>query len=517
MLDRLRAVPSILPRPTAIVVASLLAATAVTHALEAWAGLEDASSVYLLAVSLAAYFGGSPAGIATALGAFVTYNFVFVPPRFTFQVADPQHLLTLVVLLAIGVMIGRLGGSLRDRAREAAASAREARSLFAISSELAAPGSTADALPSVLARLVSECRLSRVSVGLGPNPTVERIVADTSPGAPLPEAGAYRLLRRGRGDEPTAWVRLSPPGPAAHPRTGRSPLHRVELGDEREPIGSLWAERVASLGEPSFEESRLLAAAADQIGQAILRDRLTERATELEVTRRSEALKTAILDSVSHDLRTPLAAIRATAGALAEAAETASGDQAAMARDIDAEAERLSRIVGDLLDMSRIEGGALHSELDAVPVPELAEAVLERSAAVLGRRSVAVDFAEDLPPARADEVLLSQVLANLVENAAVHTDPEAPIRIRAWRDGDGVRIAVEDGGSGVPPEAIPHLFDKFYRAPGRRTATRPGSGLGLAIVKGLVQAMGGSVVASASRLGGLAVEVRLAAWEGMPE
>jgi two-component system sensor histidine kinase KdpD len=500
----------------AAVLGTLLTATLVTFALEEWAGLDDASSVYLLAVSAAAYLGGSGAGIATALGSFAAYNFLFVPPRFTFQVADPQHLLNLVVLLAIGVSIGRLAGSLRDQARSAAASEREARSLFAVSRELAVAKRVDDALPQVLARLVADCRLSRAWVGLGQSPTVERVAADSDAGSPLPELGPHRLLRRGSGDQAPEWVRLSPPVPAPQSRAARQPQYRIGLGEEREPIGSLWAERPAALAEPSTEESRLLAAAADQIGQAILRDRLAEQATEVEVARRSEALKTALLDSVSHDLRTPLAAIRTTAGSLAEATDPADGGRLAMAREIDAEAERLARVVGELLDMSRIESGALHSNLEPVPLPELVEAVVERAAPVLERRAVRVEIPAEIAPVRADEVLLGQVLANLVENAAVHTPSEAPILIRASQDGETLRIVVEDGGPGVSPDQLVRLFEKFYRVPGRRQPARRGSGLGLAIVKGMVQAMGGSVVASASRLGGLAIEVRLPAWTGIP-
>lgn len=493
-----------------LVAGALLAATIAAFVLEEYAGLADASAVYLLAVALVAYRVGSGAAIATAIGAFLTYNFLFLPPRFTFQVADPQHLLTLAVLLVIGVAIGRLGGTLRDQAEAAARSEREARTLFSVSREIAAAKRTRDALPSVVAQLAAEARMSRVWVGLGASPLVEHHEADTDASTAPPAPGPHSVLRRRPGDDQPEWLRLSPPGPPSPTRSPRRPVFRIALSDGTEPIGSLWAEREASLGPPSTEETRLLAAAADQVGQGILRDRLADRATELEVARRSDDLKAALLDSVSHDLRTPLAAIRATAGALSDPVLVLSPpDREQMAREIDGEAERLARLVDELLDMSRIEGGALRSRLEAVPLPEMVRVAVQRAAPGLGRRVVEVDLGDDLPPVSADDVLLSQVLANLLENIGLHTDPDARVRISARAEDDAVCLRVEDGGAGVPADALPRLFDKFYRVTERRPSARRGTGLGLSVVKGMVEAMGGSVAASTSVLGGLAVDVHL--------
>lgn len=284
----------------------------------------------------------------------------------------------------------------------------------------------------------------------------------------------------------------------------------MELTDGETTLGSLWAARDPRLGSPTAEETRLLAAAADQIGQGIVRDRLSEQATELEVARRSEALKAALLDSVSHDLRTPLSTIRATAGSLADPnLDLSQDEQRAMAGEIDAEADRLSLLVSGLLDMTRIEGGALQPTPEPIPVSEIVQPALHRARASLGIRSVEVDLPDGLSAMAVDPVLANQVFDNLLENVVRHTAADDRVRITAVKDGANVRVRVEDAGPGVPNAAMAHLFEKFYRVPPRRASARPGTGLGLAVVKGMVEAMGGSVRASASSLGGLAIDLWL--------
>jgi two-component system sensor histidine kinase KdpD len=494
----------------AIVLGALAAATAAVFVVEERAGVADASTIYLLAVALVAYLRGSWAAVGTALGAFLTYNFLFVEPRFTFQVAEPQQILTLVILLAVGIGIARLTGLQRDHAQRSEQREREARSLFAIGEVIADAATIRDAFPPLVEDLAAAGGMDRVWIGLGPTRALEQILGDSQPGDAPATAGPHWVLRRSPDAHPT-WVRLSPPGPGAGPREDRPALFRAELTDGGAVVGSLWGIREPALGPPSEEETRLLANAADQVGQALIRDRLSTQTTELEVARRSEELKAALLDSVSHDLRTPLATIRAAAGTLADPAlDLPAAERRAMASEIDGEADRLSRLVGELLDMSRIEGGALRPNLEAMPVEEIVRPALERARESLGQRRIEVAIDDDLPAVAVDQVLADQAIGNLLENVARHSAAEAPLRISASEDGDGlVRLRIEDGGPGVPAEAMAHLFDKFYRVPGRRDASRRGTGLGLALVRGVVEGMGGSVRASASELGGVAIELRL--------
>ena len=238
-------------------------------------------------------------------------------------------------------------------------------------------------------------------------------------------------------------------------------------------------------------------AAADQIAGAVERASLATEATEAEIARQSDALKSALLDSVSHDLRTPLVAIRVAAGHLADPAVEMPPDAIrATGRSIEGEAARLDRLVTNVLDLSRIEAGALRPAVDPYDLADLVTQVVDRLAPTLARDAVRLDLPPDLPPVLVDPILADQILTNLLENAVAHAGPDRVVRIAAATVHDlaAVELLVEDSGPGVPPREIPHLFEKFYRGSGRRQGGR-GMGIGLAVVRGLAEAMGGRVEA----------------------
>jgi two-component system, OmpR family, sensor histidine kinase KdpD len=278
------------------------------------------------------------------------------------------------------------------------------------------------------------------------------------------------------------------------------------------PLGSLWFLRDEALGRPSPAETRMLLATTEQIAQGIRRDRLADQATDLEVAIRSDELKSALLDSVSHDLRTPLASIRAAAGNLADPDLAWSvEEQRAAARDIDDQAERLSAFVAALLDMSRIRSGALHAEPEVLPADELVRGVLSQAPELSAGRRIDVDVPADEPLLWVDPIFADQALANLVENALLHTPAGAPIRVSARAGKNGrARVVVEDGGPGIPDAELDRVFQPFYRGLGADRTTG-GAGLGLAIARGMVEAMDGHVAARRSELGGLAIELDLPA------
>jgi two-component system sensor histidine kinase KdpD len=242
----------------------------------------------------------------------------------------------------------------------------------------------------------------------------------------------------------------------------------------------------------------------------VVRDRLAADATAVEVTRQSDALKSALLDSVSHDLRTPLAAIRAAAGHLMDPDVAWQPEEArAVAASIDLEAQRLSRLVRNMLDLGRIEGGALHPSLELYDLADLVDPVVERLAPALAPSVVEIEVGDDLPAVNVDAIFVDQILTNLLENAARYAAGKR-IRVSVKAVGDQVWLMVDDAGPGVPATALPHLFERFYRAPRRQgSRTEGGSGIGLAVVRGLTEAIGGSVIARPSTLGGLSVVVRL--------
>lgn len=497
-------------------VIALGAATLVVGALEYAAGIHPASQVYLLAVASIAVGFGTWAAIGTAFSAFLTYNFLFVDPKYTFTVAEPQEILNLLLLLTLGILIGRLTGLQRDRTEDALRREQEARALFAVSRSLASARRARDALASIAERLAAETKMTRIWIGLGPTVAQEQVAADSGQPAEQPAIGSHFLLRRTPDENGSEWTRISPPIRPA-PSGGAPHIYRVAISDGTGEVGSAWALRARPAGEPTLEETRLLAATADQVGQALLRDRLATQAAELEIARRGDELKTALLDSVSHDLRTPLATIRAAAGSLADPEiDWTEADRDRTARQIDLEADRLNRIVSNLLDMSRIQAGALRPDVEVLPLEDVVRAVLRRRSPSLGERPVRLEMPPDLPPVLADPVMLEEVLVNLVENVGRYTPAHASVLIAAGGEGGRIVLSVEDGGSGLPSEALGKIFDKFYRHPSARSQSGRGTGLGLSVVQGMVEAMGGQVSASRSELGGLAVRIELPAGSPAP-
>jgi two-component system sensor histidine kinase KdpD len=282
---------------------------------------------------------------------------------------------------------------------------------------------------------------------------------------------------------------------------------RIVAGDAA--VGSIWALRRRERGEPDRAESRLLAVTADQLGGALAHDRLAAESQAAEIARQSDALKSALLQSVSHDLRTPLATIRAAAGSLRPGSGLGPEDRRESADAIDREVEYLDRLVTNLLDLSRIEAGALRAERDVLEVDDFVGGVLERLQRRLAGRPLHV--ALEAPLVEVDPVFLDEALTNVIENAVKHTPAGTPLWLVASEisDGASVRLSVEDGGEGVPPEAMGRLFDKFYRVPGRGRGSRAGTGIGLAVARGLIEATGGRVAARPSEHGGLAIDLYL--------
>ena len=493
--------------PTALLIVATLAVGGVVIGFLESLGLNDASSTYLLAVVAVAVLRGTGPAIVTAIGAFLAYDFFFIEPYYTFTVRDPGEWLNLLLLLVVGVVVGRLAGLQRDRAIAAIEGEREASAMFMISFRLATERDTTTALGPIAALVRDETRSRRVWITVG-----DGLVADTAASdvGPPTAPGVHVVLRRRPGDDPAEWVRVHAPGRGT--KSGSPPsesAYRVAITAGDQVFGSIWASRPRELGDPDPGETRVLAAAADQIGGGLKRDRLQRDATSAEISRRSDALKSALLDSVSHDLRTPLASIRAAAGTLMDPdVEWPPDQRREIAASIDREAEWLNRLVTNLLDMSRVDAGELRPSLGAFPLSDLVREAIARTGVDDGSRSVEVRVADDLPPVLVDEVLIGQVLANTLDNAAKYAGPGAPIRISAGLTPERhVRITVEDGGPGVPEDALPRLFEKFYRVPRKGEGSRRGTGIGLAVVQGIVEAMGGSVAARRGELGGLALDI----------
>jgi two-component system sensor histidine kinase KdpD len=494
-------------RLLAVAVPSLTAATVAVAVLENYVNVPNASAVYLVAVVATAVVAGTAGAILASVASFLLYDFFFITPVFTFTIRDPAEWLSVALLLFVGVVVGQLAALQRSRAEIAQTREHEARAMFQVSRALATRESTSAALSAVVAILDSETHLKRLWIALGPDDPGERVAADTGAG-PRPATTSYRALRRTPGDVPAEWLRVHPP--AARPRPGSGLItYRVRIEATGEALGSIWAVHERDDPEPDRTETRLLAAAADQVGQAIAHDRLLAEARAAEIARESDALKSALLQSVSHDLRTPLAVIRAAAGTLRPGTGLSPTDQQESADAIEREVEYLNRLVTNLLDLSRIEAGALRAERDVFELDDLIEHSLDRLRPRLADRPLEV--ALDAPPVLVDPIFLDEAFTNVVENAIKYTSPGTSIRIiaRALPDEPFVRLAIDDAGPGVPPEAIGRLFEKFYRVPGWDRGSRSGTGIGLAVVLGLIEATGGRVAARRGELGGLEIDLDL--------
>jgi two-component system sensor histidine kinase KdpD len=493
-------------------------ATVIVTALERGTAIPDASAVYLVAVVIVGSVAGTTAALGTAVVAFVTYDLLFTDPQFSLVVSDTSELLNLVVVLIVALAVGRLAALGRERASEADRRAAEATGLFAVSRLLATADRTEAVAGQMVELLAQNTGLERVWIGIEGG-AHERILADTGTG-PVPSPAVITTLVRMPGDAPAHWIRAHAavgrvaPGGGNVSRTGADGgVIRVKVETGGSVFGSVWAVKPSGSETPDPETTRLLSLAADQIALGLRRDRLRQDATAAEVARRSDALKSALLDSVSHDLRTPLSSIRATAGNLADPAVAWEPDSVRTAAEaIDEEAQRLDRLVRSVLDLSRIESGALQPDLEVFDARELVERAVGRLRPTLADRSVSLDFAFDLPFVRVDAVLFDAIVSNVLDNVAEHTPAGTPVEIHATCAQPGrVRVTIEDGGRGVSDADLARIFDKFQRVGQPGEGARRGMGVGLSIVRGMAEAIGGAASARHAELGGLAIDLDLTA------
>jgi two-component system sensor histidine kinase KdpD len=491
----------------AVALPSLALATIIVAVLRSAADVPNASIVYLAAVVATAIVAGAPGAVATTIAAILLYDWFFTIPYYTLTMNEPSEWLNAVLLLGVGLVVGQLAALQRTRAEDARAREREARALFRVSRALATRESIPAVLPMVAKIVRDESGMARVWIGLGDEGR-ERTAGDTSD-APRPALPAVQhVLRRAPGDEPATWVRLHLPGAARGAGTGLE-AYRVKIEAGGTAFGSIWAARDRGSGPPDRTTTRLLAAAADQAGQALAHDALAAEARAAEIAMQSDALKSALLQSVSHDLRTPLATIRAAAGSLRPDSGLSDTDREESAAAIDREVEYLNRLVTNLLDLSRIEAGALRADRDAFDLDDLLGRTIERLRPRLGGRTIEVRLAA--PPVNVDPVFVDDAVTNVIENAIKYAGADAAIRvIAAALPGEPlVRLTIDDGGPGVPDDALPRLFEKFYRVPGGPRGSRAGTGIGLAVVRGLLEATGGRCTARRGELGGLAIDIDL--------
>lgn len=450
--------------------------------------------LYLAAVVAAAiYLGRGPAILASALGV-LAFDFFLIEPRLTLTVADTEYVFTFIGLFVVSLVISSLAARSREQAEAAQSREVQTVALYELSRDLAAAGELDEILQAII-RHVGETFGREVAVLLPAGDTLEPRAC--SPGLTL-DANALAVA---------AWSfkqgRSAGRGTDVMPDVG---LRCVPLKTVRGVVGVLAVKPIVPGAYLTPEQRRLLEAFASQSALAIERAELAAQARQAQLLHATDELQRALLNSISHDLRTPLVSITGALTSLeedgAELDEATRRNLAVMARE---EAERLNHLVGNLLDMTRIEAGVLKAVAELCDVQEVISAALERLEKRLAGRPVTVDAPALLVPM--DFVLMVQVLVNLLDNALKYSPADTPIEVAARLSDNTLEITVADRGVGVPAEDLERIFDKFYRV--QRPAAGSGTGLGLAICKGIVEAHGGRIWAQNRPGGGMVVTVAL--------
>jgi len=473
------------PRPYGAALAAVAVALGLAESIAAWIGGTNADLVFLTAiVAVAVRFGLLPSLVASIVASLV-YDFFFLPPIYSFTIADPHNFTAFGFFIMVAIIVSSVAARGRTQAVATIERARTTESLYAFSRKLAGTATLDDVLwaTAYQTALMLKVRVvlllpERGSIAVKAGYPPEDILDDADIAAAKWAWDNNRVAGRGSDTLPGA-KRLFLPM-----RTGRGAVG--VMGIDSDKPGPLLTP----------DQRRLLDALGDQSALAIERVKLVEEMDRVERAAETERLRSALLTSISHDLKTPLAAVLGSAGTLRDLGDRLSaGEKADLLGTIIDEAERLNRFIANLLDMTKLESGAISPNVALHDLGEIVGSALQRASRILARHHIELELAPDLPMLELDAVLFEQVVFNLLDNAAKYAPPETTIRIQGFRNGDAVALRVLDEGTGIPAADLEHIFDKFYRAQ-KTDQVRAGTGLGLAISRGFVEAMHGTIVAA---------------------
>jgi len=454
--------------------------------------LSNLTMVYLLGVVVVAVLFGRGPSVLAALLAVLAFDFVFVPPRFTLQVSDAQYLVTFVVMLVVALLTGTLTARMREQLEESRRRERRTAALHRLSRELSGPADQDELLRAAVER-IGEALRARVAVSRWEDARESSVVAGDA--ELLTEDAERASARRAFEDRQISGLE----------KRGGSGLLHLALEVGHHVHGVLSARPVEGPWDP--ERLQLLRVLTSQTALALERCRLAEESRAVRAQVETERARSALLSSVSHDLRTPLAAITGAASSLQDDRALPAGTRRDLVETIAGEAQRLNRLVENILEMTRLESSTLRVRRDWHSIEEVIGAALVRRERILGDRPVNVRMNRDLPLVSLDDVLFEQVVWNLVENAHKYSPAVASIDVSAEVEGSALILEVADRGPGFEPDERGHVFEKFYR--GRQAAGTPGAGLGLAIVHSILVAHGGSIEIGDREGGGARVTARV--------
>jgi two-component system, OmpR family, sensor histidine kinase KdpD len=457
-------------------------ASGIAYVLDRYVQSANLAMVYLLSVLVAGLVYGFWPALTAATASALVYNFFFLEPRLTFVIGHPADVFTFMVFFAVAMTTGWLAGRVRDQASATSRRASAIAAVLAATRRLSAAATANDAA-TALAEQLAAATNAKALVLIPSNDDLS--VAAMSPVAEPLSAGDMAAAR-------WAWEKgeATGAGTGTHPNVAWTfrPLQGVK---SRAGVAGVEPHAVAT-----EDGERFVAAMLDQGAVALERAELAAVAADAEALRRTDTLRSALLNSVSHDLRTPLSTVLGAVTTLIDYGKELSANvRDDLLVSIREEAERLNRYVGDLLDMTRLEGGALVTRQEWVDVRDVLRAGVERVKRRLGKRKMVWDFPDRFTLVKADPSLLEQALVNILENAIAYSPDGTAIEVAAYEDRRNVVISIEDEGRGIPTAELERVFEKFRRME-EATDRGKGAGLGLAISKGFVEAMGGRIAAA---------------------
>lgn len=448
-------------------------------------GVENVDLVFLTAVvGVAVRFGLWPSIVASVV-ASLCYDFFFLPPVYTFTITDPTNIAAFFFFMLIAVLVSNVAARVRTQAVSAFGRVRMTEALYAFSRKLAGTAALDDVLWATAYQTALMLKVRVVL--LLPEQGVITVKAGYPPEDELDKADLAAANWAWSNDRPAGRGSDTLPGAKRlflPMRTGRGPIGVIGIDDDR--TGPLLTP----------DQRRLLDALVDQGALAIERVQLVEDMDRAQRNVESDRLRAALLTSISHDLKTPLASVLGAASTLRDLSPKLSdAERMDLLTTVIDESERLNRFIANLLDMTKLESGAVVPNASRQDLGEIVGSALRRASKIVARHRVVLDLELNLPMLELDAVLFEQVLFNLLDNAAKYAPDNTTITIRALRDKESVSLQISDEGAGIPAADLEQVFDKFYRA-NKGDHVRAGTGLGLAISRGFVEAMHGTISAT---------------------
>lgn len=442
------------------------------------------SLIFLTAVLASSIRYGLWPGLLACLVSILAYNFFFFEPLYTLTIADPRNVIALFVFALVAVVASNLAARVRTQALLAQQRAAVTENLYLFSRKLAEVFTLDDLLWAICFQMAQMLNVRVVLLLPEQNGLAVRGGYPPEDDLPLGDWIAAR----------SAWKDGAPAGRGTSRCADASYLF-VALKTGRGSIGVVGLDSERAEPVLAGEREQLFQSLADQASVAIERFNLAQEIERARIASETERLRTALLSSISHDLKTPLASILGSATSLKYRETLDETAQAELVRTIEEEAERLNRFIANLLDMTRLESGNVRPNLDTVDLGDVVGSALRRAGKILERHRVEIGLEHELPLLRLDPVLFEQVIFNLLDNAAKYAPPGSTIAVKISKHGENIRLEIVDEGPGIPPENLERIFDPFYRVQ-TVDRTRAGTGLGLAICRGFILAMNGSIAAS---------------------